>query len=162
MWLSSRKYPTMILQTFLVPLFSPFRKSKRYANSAGVGKRAWSGAIRVPVCGTCLILRGRSLIVRENVQTESPEQPGKRKACGHPLKAQRCSFGRQPSLGPRRMREAVGETVALATPAPCLSRKGQILCHYAGADRDDRATEATPVSYPLRLIVLSRCATALG
>src|SRR5438093_13745358 len=48
------------------------------------------------------------------------------------------------------MREAVGETVALATPAPCLSRKGQTLCHYAGADRDARATEATPASYPLR------------
>ena len=67
-----------------------------------------------------------------------------------PPEGQRCSFGRQPSRGPRRMREAVGETVALATPAPCLSRKGQTLCHYAGADRDARATEATSASYPLR------------
>ena len=66
-----------------------------------------------------------------------------------PPEGQRCSFGRQPSRGPRRMRE----TVALATPAPCLSRREQTLCHYAGADRDDRATEVTPVSYPLRLIL---------
>ena len=125
----------------------PRREENARGAAAGVVQYACS------TCGTCLILRGRSLIVRENVQTESPEQPGKRKACGHSLKAQRCSFGRQPSLGPRRMRWAVGETVALATPAPCLSRKGQILCHYAGADRDDRATEATPASYPLRLIL---------
>ena len=51
MWLSSRKYPTMILQPFLVPLLSPFCKGKCYANPAGVGERAWigggSGAVRV-------------------------------------------------------------------------------------------------------------------
>ena len=78
----------MILQTFLVRLLSPYHKSKRYANSAGVGKRAWSGggsgARRVPVCGTCLILRGRSLIVRENVQTESPSSLGKGKRADTP------------------------------------------------------------------------------
>src|SRR5438067_9307632 len=34
-WLSSRKYPTMILQTFLVRLLSPFCKCKWYANPAG-------------------------------------------------------------------------------------------------------------------------------
>ena len=66
---------------------------------------------------------------------------------GHPLKGQRCSFGRQPSLGPRRRRWAVGEAVSLATPALCMSRQKQTLCHSAAVGRDDRATEATPASY---------------
>jgi hypothetical protein len=80
-------------------------------------------------------------------RAEGRQEWGGQGTGGHPLKGQRCSFGRQPSLGPRRMRWAVGEAVSLATPALCMSRQEQTLCHSAEVGRDDSATEATPASY---------------
>jgi hypothetical protein len=65
----------------------------------------------------------------ERNRAEDRQEWGGQGTGGHPLKGQRCSFGRQPSLGPRRMRWAVGEAISLATPALCMSRQEQTLCH---------------------------------
>jgi hypothetical protein len=80
----------------------------------------------------------------------TPRAAWRRGRVARPLKGQRCSFGRQPSLAPptRRMWAGVGQVLSPATPAPRTTMKGQILCHGAGAERDTRGPEATPASSP--------------
>jgi len=94
---------------------TPPGEENAHGAAAGAARDACSTGV------TSLIVRGRALILDEHVQTARPEQPGQGQEGGHPLKGQRCSVGRQPSRGPRRMRGAVGEAVWLATPAPCIA-----------------------------------------
>src|SRR2546430_10816449 len=114
----------MILQTFLVRVLSPFCKSKWYANPPRVGKRAWSGggsgAVRV------LHVRHMSLFERKVSHCARKRTDGKPRAAWERERV------RTPPEG--HMHWAVGEAVSLATPAPCMSMKGQTLCHYAPVD----------------------------
>jgi len=64
-----------------------------------------------------------------------------------PLKGQRCSCGRQPSLAPPTRRLGAGQVMSPPPPGQRMTMKEQILCHCAGTDRENSALEATPASY---------------
>ena len=89
-------------------------------------------------CRTGLIVRGRSLIMDDNVHRPPRAAWGKGRV-PRPLQGQRGSCGRQPSLAPptRRMWAGVGQVTSPATPAPTHDHEGanfMPLCRAVGKE----------------------------